>query len=149
MRAFSFAILIVAVSAASALAAPEEATRATVDPADEEAPTARSEPIVVRADEAPAIEGFRPREVVIYDPSAPVKWKGEPISLSLRDADLVEVIRSFAKLADMNLIIDPRISGRVTLELEDVPWDQALHVILKTHGLGMEVEGRVWEVGGS
>ncbi len=74
-------------------------------------------------------------------------WKGEPISLSLKDADLVEVLRSFAKLAGTNIIIDSRVKGKVTLELKDVPWDQALHVILKTHGLAVDTGGRdLWAV---
>jgi type IV pilus assembly protein PilQ len=74
------------------------------------------------------------------------RWKGFPISLSLRDAPLPEVLRSFARLAGFNLVLDPRVQGEVTVELKDVPWDQALHVILKTHGMGAEVDGRVWLV---
>jgi len=74
------------------------------------------------------------------------RWVGEPISLSLRDADLVEVLRSFAKMVDVNLVIDPSVGGKVTVELRDVPWDQALYVILKTHGLGMEISGNVWSM---
>ncbi len=72
------------------------------------------------------------------------RWVGEPINLSLRDADLVETLRSFAKFGDFNLILHPEISGTVTVELKNVPWDQALESILKIHGLGMEISrGRV------
>ena len=71
---------------------------------------------------------------------------GEPITLSLRDADLVEVLRSFGKLTDANLIIDPDVKGKVTVELKNVPWDQALYVILKSNGLGMEISGNVWNL---
>lgn len=74
------------------------------------------------------------------------RWAGEPINLSLKDADLVEVLRSFAKMVDVNLVIDPGVQGKVTVELRDVPWDQALYVILKTHGLGMEISGNVWSM---
>lgn len=74
------------------------------------------------------------------------RWRGAPISLSLRDADLVEVLRSFGKLAKINLVIDPAVQGKVTVELHDVPWDQALYVILKSQGLGMEVSGNVWSL---
>lgn len=74
------------------------------------------------------------------------RWVGEPISLSLRDADLVEVLRSFAKMVDVNLVIDAGVQGKVTVELRDVPWDQALYVILKSHGLGMEISGNVWSM---
>ena len=86
--------------------------------------------------------GSKPKHVRIA-PSAQQRavWHGEAISLSLKDADLVEVLRSFARLADVNLVIDPAVQGKVTLELHDVPWDQALSVILKSHRLGVEVSG--------
>lgn len=77
-------------------------------------------------------------------PAGQGQWKGFPISLSLRDAPLPEVLRTFALLAHFNLVLDPRVQGSVTVELENVPWDQALSVILKTHGLGAEVDGRLW-----
>ena len=86
-------------------------------------------------------------DTVVVDPGEDRVWKGEPISLSLKDADLVEVLRSLAKLAGTNIIIDSRVKGKVTLELKDVPWDQALHVILKTHGLAVDTGGRdLWAV---
>ena len=69
------------------------------------------------------------------------RWVGEPVTLSLKDADLAETLRSFAQLGNFNLILDPNVSGSVTVELKNVPWDQALDAILKTHGLGMEVTG--------
>jgi len=72
------------------------------------------------------------------------QWRGFPISLSLRDAALPEVLRAFAQIVGFNLVLDPRVQGTVTVELRDVPWDLALHVILKTHGLGAEVDGRLW-----
>ena len=71
------------------------------------------------------------------------QWFGTPISLSLKNADLAEVLRSLARLTKLNLILDPRIEGKVTVELVNVPWDQALHVILKTHRLAMEVDGSI------
>jgi hypothetical protein len=74
------------------------------------------------------------------------RWRGEPISLSLRDAPLPEVLRTFAKIAGVNLVLDPKVQGLVTVELVDVPWDQALYVILKTHGMAAEIDGRVWVV---
>ncbi len=71
---------------------------------------------------------------------------GERISLSLDEADLQEVLRSFARLAGFNLVLDPRVQGTVTLELHDVPWEEALRVILKTHGLAVDTEGGSWRV---
>ncbi len=51
------------------------------------------------------------------------------------------MLRSFAQLAGFNLVLDPAVRGAVTVELQDVPWEQALEVILKTHGLAAEVDG--------
>jgi hypothetical protein len=80
-------------------------------------------------------------------PAGQGPWRGAPISLSLRGAPLPEVLRSFAQLGGFNLIIDPKVPpATVTVELKNVPWDLALHVILKTHGLGAEVDGRLWLV---
>ncbi len=75
------------------------------------------------------------------------KYYGEPIDLSLKDADLVEVLRSFAEISGLNMIIQPGISGTVTVELKGVPWDQALEQILKINNLGMEVTGGRVDVG--
>ncbi len=73
--------------------------------------------------------------------------RGARITLSTKDADLVEVLRAFARLAGVNLVLDPSVRGKVTVELFDVPWEDALKVILATHGLGAELDGRVWRVG--
>ena len=75
------------------------------------------------------------------------RWSGFPVSVSLHKAPLQDVVRTFAKLAGFNLVLDPRVKGSVTVELKDVPWDQALYLILKTHGMGAEIDGRLWVVG--
>ena len=67
------------------------------------------------------------------------QYVGEPIDLSLRDADLVETLRSFAELGRFNLVVQPGVQGKVTVELKQVPWDLALEQILKINNLGMEV----------
>jgi type II secretory pathway component GspD/PulD (secretin) len=76
------------------------------------------------------------------------RWRGFPISLSLQKAPLPDVLRAFAELAGFNLLLDPRVQGEVTVELKNVPWDLALHSILKLHGLGAEVDGTVWMIRG-
>lgn len=69
------------------------------------------------------------------------EWVGEPVTMSLRDADLVEVLRSFSRIGQFNLVIHPGVEGKVTVELREVPWDQALSTILRMHGLGLEITG--------
>ncbi|HVS65375.1 MAG TPA: type IV pilus secretin PilQ [Thermoanaerobaculia bacterium] len=71
---------------------------------------------------------------------------GEPVSLSLKDADITEVLRSFAREFDLNIVIQPGVGGPVTVELNQVPWDQALDSILKVNGLGMDLEGSILRI---
>jgi type IV pilus assembly protein PilQ len=80
-------------------------------------------------------------------PAASSLSAGEPISLDLKDADLRDVLRTFAKLAHFNIVIDPDVKGSVTVRLHDVPWDQALDVILQVNGLGYVLEGNILRVG--
>jgi type IV pilus assembly protein PilQ len=79
------------------------------------------------------------------DPDSP--WQGEPISLDLKDADLKDVLRTFAELTKINIAIDPEVKGSVTVRFNDVPWDQALDVVLRMNGLGYVLEGRILRVG--
>ena len=78
---------------------------------------------------------------------APRRYTGEPISLDLKDADIRDVLLTFSKLARLNMVIDPDVRGSVSVRLEDVPWDQALEVILKVNGLGYVLEGSIVRVG--
>ncbi len=74
------------------------------------------------------------------------KYFGEPISLSLREADIKEVLRTFAKISGLNIVVHPDVEGEVTVELNQVPWDQALEIILKLNDLGYEMEGNVMRI---
>ena len=75
------------------------------------------------------------------------RFVGEPISLDLKDADLKDVLRTFAELTKLNIAIDPDVTGSVTVRLHDVPWDQALDLILRMNGLGYVLVGRILRVG--
>ena len=72
---------------------------------------------------------------------------GDPISLDLKDADVKDVLRTFAELTKINIALDPDVRGSVTVQLHDVPWDQALDVILRMNGLGYVLEGRILRIG--
>jgi type IV pilus assembly protein PilQ len=73
-------------------------------------------------------------------------YTGEPISLNLKDADLKDVIRTFAALTGLNIAIDPGVGGSVTVDFNDVPWDQALEIILRQNNLGYVLEGNVMRI---
>ncbi len=83
--------------------------------------------------------------IVLGEPVA--RFHGEPISLDLKDADIRDVLLTFSRLARLNMVIDPDVRGSVTVRLENVPWDQALEVILKVNGLGYVLEGNIARVG--
>jgi type IV pilus assembly protein PilQ len=73
-------------------------------------------------------------------------YVGEPIDLKVTNADVTDVLRTFAQISGLNIVVQPGVSGVVTAELENVPWDQALEQILKINGLGYEVEGNVMRI---
>jgi type IV pilus assembly protein PilQ len=74
------------------------------------------------------------------------RYVGAPIRFSLRDADIKEVLRTFAKISGLNMVVSPGVDAQVTVELNDVPWDQALEIILKTNGLGYQLEGNIMRI---
>ena len=74
-------------------------------------------------------------------------FTGDPISLNLKDADIKDVLRTFAQLTGLNIAVDPQVSGSVTVDFVDVPWDQALDLILRQNGLSFALEGNVMRVG--
>ena len=58
------------------------------------------------------------------------------VNLDFENADIHSVIRIFAEVSGRNFILDDSVQGRVTVRLQDVPWDQALAAILLSQGLG-------------
>ncbi|HMO01579.1 MAG TPA: type IV pilus secretin PilQ [Oligoflexia bacterium] len=70
-------------------------------------------------------------------------YTGRLISLDLQDTDIENALRIIAEVSNLNIISSPEVKGKVTLRLIDVPWDQALDVILKTNGLDKVQEGNV------
>jgi type IV pilus assembly protein PilQ len=76
---------------------------------------------------------------------API-YTGQRISLDFQQADLIDVLRLIAEVSGMNIITSPDVAGRVTTRMVNVPWDQALDMILKSHGLGKDQEGSIIRV---
>jgi type IV pilus assembly protein PilQ len=74
------------------------------------------------------------------------QFTGEPISLDLKDADIKDVFRTISQLTGLNIVIDPEVRGTVTVQLENVPWDQALDLILKQNGLGYVLENNIMRI---
>jgi type IV pilus assembly protein PilQ len=73
-------------------------------------------------------------------------YSGTRISLNLVDADIKQVFRLFHEISGLNFVLDPDVSGRVTIVLDQVPWDQALDLILKNNGLDKVLENNVLRI---
>jgi len=71
------------------------------------------------------------------------RFTGHPISLDFQGADLRAVLRTFAEISGLNIVIDPAVQGTVDVALRDVPWDQALDIILRANKLGYLVDGTI------
>ena len=71
------------------------------------------------------------------------KYVGEPINMSLRNADLEETLRSFAAISGLNFVVPQDLLSSITVELKGVPWDQALEQILRLNNLSMEITGTI------
>ncbi|MDJ0786186.1 MAG: type IV pilus secretin PilQ [Myxococcota bacterium] len=74
------------------------------------------------------------------------QYTGRRISLDFKDVDIDDVLRLIAEVSDLNIIAGDEVSGQVTIRLVDVPWDQALDVILLTKGLGFVRVGNVLRI---
>jgi type IV pilus assembly protein PilQ len=73
----------------------------------------------------------------------PSRFSGHSVSLDFQGADLRAVLRTFAEISSLNVVIDPTIQGTVDVSLRDVPWDQALDIILRANKLGYSVDGTI------
>jgi type IV pilus assembly protein PilQ len=73
-------------------------------------------------------------------------YTGEPISVNLKDVDLKDFFRLIHEISGLNIVLDPNVKGTLTIVLDDVPWDQALDIVLKNNGLDRELEGNVLRI---
>jgi len=78
--------------------------------------------------------------------STGAKYTGEPISVNLKDVDLKDFFRLIHEISGLNVVLDPNVKGSLTVVLDDVPWDQALDIVLKNNGLARQLEGNVLRI---
>ena len=74
------------------------------------------------------------------------KYTGEPISVNLKDVDLKDFFRLIHEISGLNVVLDPNVKGTLTIVLDDVPWDQALDIVLKNNDLDRQLDGNVLRV---
>lgn len=97
-----------------------------------------------RADSAAASKRTEPSLGVGL--TEPLAFTGEKISLDFQDADINDIIRLIAEVGGANMIASDDVQGKITTRMVDVPWDQALDVILKIKGFAQERMGNIIRV---
>jgi len=78
--------------------------------------------------------------------AAPSRYTGEPISVNLKDVDLKDFFRLIHEISGLNVVLDPNVKGTLTIVLDEVPWDQALDIVLQNNGLDKQLNGNVLRV---
>jgi type IV pilus assembly protein PilQ len=76
----------------------------------------------------------------------PTKYTGEPISVNLKDVDLRDFFRLIHEISGLNVVLDPAVKGSLTIVLDEVPWDQALDIVLQNNGLDKQLKGNVLRI---
>jgi type IV pilus assembly protein PilQ len=79
-------------------------------------------------------------------PVAVGKYTGEPISVNLKDVDLRDFFRLIHEISGLNVVLDPAVKGTLTIVLDEVPWDQALDIVLQNNGLDKQLNGNVLRI---
>jgi type IV pilus assembly protein PilQ len=143
------------VSPLPAAAPPSPTAPVSVAPARGAAPTASS------VGSQPGVKAPIGKPVDVSPPNTPLQglaqrnanlnqrdkqYFGEPIDLKVTNADVTDVLRTFAQISGLNVIVQPGVQGTVTAELENVPWDQALEEVLRINNLDYELDGNVMRI---
>ncbi|WP_043273296.1 type IV pilus secretin PilQ [Pseudomonas sp. GM84] len=81
--------------------------------------------------------------LIPVQPGLAASYKGEPVSLNFQDVEVRSVLQVLADYAGINLVASDQVQGNITLRLQDVPWDQALALVLRSKGLARREEGNV------
>jgi type IV pilus assembly protein PilQ len=79
-------------------------------------------------------------------PAAVGRYTGEPISVNLKDVDLRDFFRLIHEISGLNVVLDPAVKGTLTIVLDEVPWDQALDIVLQNNGLDKQLNGNVLRI---
>jgi len=89
-----------------------------------------------------------PASVISQDAQTPGgnKYTGAPISVNLKNVDLQDFFRLIHEISGLNVVVDPGVKGTLTLVLDNVPWDQALDIVLKNNDLDKQLDGNVLRI---
>jgi type IV pilus assembly protein PilQ len=79
-------------------------------------------------------------------PAPAGKYTGEPISVNLKDVDLKDFFRLIHEISGLNVVLDPAVKGNLTIVLDEVPWDQALDIVMQNNSLDKQLNGNVLRI---
>jgi type IV pilus assembly protein PilQ len=79
-------------------------------------------------------------------PAISTHFAGDPISVNLKDVDLVDFFRLIHEVSGLNVVVDPAVKGSFSIVLDNVPWDQALDIVLKDNDLDKQLDGNVLRI---
>jgi type IV pilus assembly protein PilQ len=109
-------------------------------------PSGNYEQVAYQADNVFTLELKQPPEVEPQVASAfegDREYTGDPLTLTFQDLDTRAVLQLLADFSGLNIVVSDSVQGNVTLRLQDVPWDQALDIVMTTKGLDMRRNGNV------
>ncbi|HKF25686.1 MAG TPA: type IV pilus secretin PilQ [Candidatus Acidoferrum sp.] len=139
--------------AAPKFALPGELTKGTAFGSFSEIPQparpeqqAASQQAVQQASDAAATISPMAQQSATAAAAGPVKYTGEPISVNLKDVDLRDFFRLIHEISGLNVVLDPAVKGSLTIVLDEVPWDQALDIVLQNNGLDKQLKGNVLRI---
>jgi type IV pilus assembly protein PilQ len=131
----------------SALATTTSEPQAPAQPQTLPAQQHASEFAVVEATPQPVLGPQTPAaQMAPVSAEAAKKYTGEPISVNLKDVDLKDFFRLIHEISGLNIVVDPAVHGNVTLVLDQVPWDQALDIVLENNDLSSQIDGNVLRI---
>jgi type IV pilus assembly protein PilQ len=120
------------------MAAAESAMRATPPPVAPQAPQGQPQTqVTILPPASPQVP---------TTPTAIPQYQGELISIDVINYDIKDFFRLISDISGLNVVLDPNVAGNVSLTLKDVPWDQALDVVLKNYNLGGQLQGNVLRI---
>lgn len=96
--------------------------------------------------DGPEVAGFLSKLPAQIGRKSPRKYSGRRIDLDFKDADIHNILRLISEVGGVNVVTADNVGGTVTIRMRDVPWDQALDVILQAKALGMVRQGNLLRV---
>ncbi len=81
----------------------------------------------------------------LANPSAQAQgpYEGQPVSLKVVQISVTDFFRTISELSGLNILIDPEVGGSLTLNVEQIPWDQLFDAVLQSQGLAKRIEGNL------